>query len=119
MRCPSLKTLRAMPGLDKLADPDGSARAVRVAMLKCAGGVLSPMGAMIEIDKALDGFGVVEVSRDRNSGRAALYTPRFFYSNQGDTYTTTIVFYVPTRSFRVTSWGDVVEADERRGIKYA
>lgn len=40
------------------------------------------------------------------------------YVNHGDTYTPTIVRTAPNH-YRVACWGDVVEAAERRGIRFA
>jgi hypothetical protein len=36
----------------------------------------------------------------------------FYYHNTGDTYASTLVFY--RRRWRVSSWGDMVEAHERK-----
>ena len=36
------------------------------------------------------------------------------YLNTGDTYAPTILFLHETRAFRVSSWGDFVETNERR-----
>lgn len=43
--------------------------------------------------------------------------PEFSYLNAGDTYAETLVRY-RSGTYRVTTWGDVVEAMERRGVKF-
>jgi hypothetical protein len=56
------------------------------------------------LNEVLDGCGVeyVEAGRGRKS-------PAFEYVNFGDTYDTTIVYFPDRRTWRVTSWGDIVE----------
>lgn len=125
--CPSLKTLRSIPWLGKLHnDPEQVVRTVRRFMrhsaldpqnYRSAGYTIKAAEHVLDtLNKVLETYGVESVCRDAYS--MSLSATRFLYLNTGDTYTTTILFYVPTRSWRVTTWGDVVEADERRGIKY-
>jgi len=60
----------------------------------------------------LDGNGV-EKLRSRN-GRAVAY-----HVNMGGTYDTTLIHQVaPTERFLVGSWGDWLEAQERRGNRF-
>lgn len=121
---PSLATLRKIPWLNKLHhDPELVCRAVRRVM---RGAALDPHcyrqgdfrlhdaeAVLAILDPLLETFGVESAAR-----RPGESPTRFVYLNTGDTYTATLLFYVPTHSWRVTSWGDVVEADERRGVKY-
>lgn len=55
------------------------------------------------------GFGV-EVLRGRK--RSA------YYANNGQTYDPTLMFVPSTGRFHVGSWGDWVEAEERRGNRF-
>jgi hypothetical protein len=43
--------------------------------------------------------------------------PEFTYLNAGDAYAETLVRY-RSGTYRATSWGDVVEAMERRGVNF-
>lgn len=119
---PSLATLRKIGWLNKLhVSPETAARAIRRVMRGAAldpycyaQGSMRIASAAAVLDKLnplLETFGVERIA-DADDRL------RFVYLNTGDTYTATIGFYVPTRSWRVTSWGDVVEADERNGVKY-
>jgi hypothetical protein len=49
--------------------------------------------------------------------RRSCTVPEFVYLNAGDTYAPTLVRY-RSGTYRVTSWGEVVESMERRGIKF-
>lgn len=62
-------------------------------------------------DDLLRGHGVesVELRTRRGPGRL-----RFDYVNFGDTYVETLLYDYNAHRFRVTSWGDLVEAWERR-----
>lgn len=104
-RIPSVRTLQSIPWLEKVGDATEIARAARKILLAWAEGHASRDVTLHDLNDLLGCFGVVS-------------TERFSYLNTGDTYTPTILFYFPSASFRVTSWGDVVEADERRGFKY-
>lgn len=55
----------------------------------------------------LEGHGV-EAIRCPSRGLLAVYV------NTGDTYSTTLLCHIPTGAWRVTTWGDYVEAFERR-----
>ncbi len=123
-RVPSVRTIReGLRWLDKEGDPDVLARQIRKILRACVtdpvnqwtgGGCRADPAhdALDKISKLTRCFGVEALAR------APGERPRAYYVNTGDTYTATIAFYVPTRTFRVTSRGDIVEADERRGIKY-
>ena len=64
---------------------------------------------MSAINEILGGFGVEGVFSDSDM------EPEFSYVNMGDTYDPTIVRY--QGSFRVTSWGEMVEYLEAQGIE--
>lgn len=122
-RVPSVQAIKAIGWLDKVGDPDEIARKVR-KVLRAA--VCAPENqaldgtikrraaweALMEIDKILRTHGVEELSRKAGG------PGRHYYCNTGDTYTATILFSCVSGSFRVACWGDVVEAEERRGIRY-
>lgn len=67
-------------------------------------------GAMSRANDLLRGHGVeqLDVLTRRRGRRRALYV------NQGDTYNNTLIYDLYTARFLVTSWGDLVEAWERR-----
>jgi hypothetical protein len=68
--------------------------------------------ALMEVSKLTRCYGVEALAREPGS------RPRHYYVNTGDTYTATITYSLISGTFRVTSWGDIVETEERRGIKY-
>ena len=130
MSIPSVKTIRQIEWLDKLADtdPDEAVTVVRQAMEWAETGVVKPtLAAFIEaaewpisgrftretrvrraleiIDDVLETFGV-EYAHGRGGG--------LLYANTGETYSTTIIYDMKTGNWRVTSWGDIVEANEYR-----
>jgi len=59
------------------------------------------------MDETFETFGV-EPLRNRDGDCVAEYL------NTGDSYAPTILFLHETRAFRVSSWGDFVETNERR-----
>lgn len=67
---------------------------------------------MCAIDEVLGGFGV-EAIRGRYVDRYH-HDIQAAYVNMGDTYNTTILLDHETDSYRLTSWGDWVEANERK-----
>lgn len=122
-RVPSVQTIKAIGWLNKVGDPDEIARKVRKVLLaavrapenRALDGTIkrrAAWDALVEVDKILETHGVEVLARE--SGAPA----RHYYCNAGDTYTATILFSCVSGSFRVACWGDVVEAEERRGIKY-
>ena len=60
-----------------------------------------------EADKAVEGYGI-EAIRCPNRGLLAVYV------NTGDTYSPTLLCNIATGAWRITTWGDYVEAYERR-----
>lgn len=63
-----------------------------------------PLTALRSINTVMNGFGVEHVARGNNR-----QSPAFDYVNTGETYATTLVYFPQSESFRVTSWGDIVE----------
>jgi hypothetical protein len=61
------------------------------------------------LNELLECFGV-EAFNSRESRMHAIAE----YLNTGDTYSTTILFRHDTGTFRLTSWGDFLEANEKR-----
>lgn len=57
------------------------------------------------LNEVLEGYGIEYVA----AGRGAK-SPAFEYVNFGDTYATTLVYFPARGTWRVTSWGDIVEA---------
>ena len=71
-----------------------------------------PIRFMDQADSILGGSGVERIAS--SNGRAVAY-----YVNMGDTYDTTLVYQkAPTARFFVGSWGDWLEAQERRGNRF-
>ena len=60
-----------------------------------------------EADRAIEGYGV-EAIRCPNRGLLAVYV------NTGDTYSQTLLCNIATGAWCITTWGDYVEAFERR-----
>lgn len=58
-------------------------------------------------DKAIQGHGVESI-RCPSRGLMAVYV------NTGDTYSATLLCNISTGAWRITTWGDYVEAFERR-----
>ena len=113
MNLPSVKTLQA-----RLFISRDKARAVRAAMEHYRRGDYDNSNAhpsfavyevMQDIDKILETCGVEYIHGSGNDSMQGLY-----YCNTGDTYKTTVVFDEKTERFRVSSWGDIVEKQERR-----
>lgn len=65
------------------------------------------------INVVIEGFGVEAIFSQRSCTQ-----PYAEYVNLGDTYTTTLVYLLGSERWRVASWGDVVEAAERKGIRF-
>jgi len=66
---------------------------------------------MQRVDEILEGYGIEGL--ESVNGRAHAY-----YVNMGDTYAPTILLDTSSDSVRVTSWGDWVEAQERKGNRF-
>jgi hypothetical protein len=127
-RVPSVRTiLDGLRWLDKEGDPDKLAREIR-KILRAAvtnpenlamDGTIRPRyarEALERVNRLTRCHGVEDLVRDRFSVNQC--HPRYYYVNTGDTYTATIAYSLVSGTFRVTSWGDIVETEERRGIKY-
>ena len=69
--------------------------------------------ALEAANELLDGHWVEAISVEGDSYTAR---PRIVYVNQGDTYTATLLRV--GGSWRVGSWGDALEALERRGVRF-
>lgn len=120
LRLPSVKTLVD----SKLVDSPEQARTLRRMMRHPSKGLPPATQKWAEscynppeiqelrmriADELTEGHGV-EYCRARNGSG-------FSYVNQGDTYNSTIV-RTGKGNYRVACWGDVVEAWERRGIRF-
>ncbi len=69
------------------------------------------LGKLVAADKALGNHGVEWLAFECQHDE--YHDPDgFYYSNAGDTYNATLVLYQGT--YRVTTWGDMVEQHERR-----
>lgn len=102
-RVPSMQALQeAFPQ----ADSDALARFRDIARRK-------PwrLGAQ-EADRAIEGYGVESI-------RCPVHGLQAVYVNTGDTYSATLLCNIATGAWRITTWGDYVEAYERRHGKHA
>lgn len=115
MRLPSIKTLEsAFPGKGKyLRTLLESARAVREhpAAIARRGECLHPPSLLDQrlhaLNAAAETFGVEYIAHRDDTYHD---TYGLEYLNTGDTYTPTLIFDHARHSWRVCSWGDVVEA---------
>lgn len=64
------------------------------------------------VNVALDGHGAEAIFGD------CVYRPDLVYINLGDTYATTLLYDYTRTRWSIGSWGDWIEAQERRGIRY-
>lgn len=68
--------------------------------------------AMLRANSVLNGHGVEAIRGD------SPYEPAALYVNMGDTYTATILYDRDANTFHVTSYGDWIESQERRGRRF-
>ena len=68
--------------------------------------------ALEEINKLLHGYGVEPVRDNEFSGYYC--DIGLLYVNMGDTYDMTVIYDTRNDSFKVCSWGDIVERDMNR-----
>lgn len=73
-------------------------------------------GNMEIANKAIEGFGV-EAIRDNQWGEFYLDIG-ILYVNTGDTYSPTVLYDTRKGKFYVTTYGDYIEHEERRGRKF-
>ena len=106
MRLPSVKTLKTC------WTPD-TARAVRKALEKADPGLPRTIDdALDTVNTLIGGYGV-EAIRD-DEWTTYYLDIGLLYVNAGDPYITTIVYDTRKQNFYCTSWGDVVEKQEKR-----
>jgi hypothetical protein len=123
MSVPSVKTIKQIDWLDKLAEPDLAVTVVRQAMEWAEGAgakpalkryadeqgfTLAPRSysgrvyrALEIMDAALETFGV-ESAAGRGGG--------IMYANTGEIYAPTVIFDEKSETWKVTSVGDLVES---------
>lgn len=70
-----------------------------------------PSRKLYIIDRLVNGFGVETI---RSSNDTCFYFYGISYVNTGDTYTTTLCYDHGKRKWLLRSWGDIVEANEKR-----
>ena len=97
MRLPSVKTLCELK--DVTPEIARQMRAVMAGPKKVDG-----LTRMQRLDALYGSCGVEYIP----CGKGAC-SPAFYYCNAGDTYAPTIVKFAGTNTFRVTTWGDIVE----------
>ncbi len=89
-------------GDDYRRNPEAACRKA----LRLTRGISRPSRRLRAIDRLLGMHGVESV-RTRNGGHG------FSYANTGDSYACTVVLFA-SGTFRVSSWGDIVERDNGR-----
>jgi hypothetical protein len=115
MPTPSLKTIESMLGdvlMQEYGESRGPAGAIKDVMER-TGHDRSVERSMDRINNLLHGYGVEAIRGDVS------YEPFWMdavalYVNMGDTYIPTVLYDVPKYAFRVMSWGDWVEINQRR-----
>jgi len=108
MRYPSVKTLLELTGGD---------RSIALAVRKVLDGrTRTPRDGELEaVSDLIGGYGVEHVLYDCVDSSESFYAEGFLYVNTGDTYNVTLALVENSDTpFRVTTWGDLVEAHERR-----
>jgi len=97
---PSVKTL-----VDRLRITAAQAKELRKLMAD------AKVSRVLEAaDKVMGGYGVEYIASSEDTMRSR---DGLEYVNMGDTYTTTLVYDHDGNRYKVVTWGDLVEADER------
>jgi vacuolar-type H+-ATPase subunit E/Vma4 len=97
--------------LKGIRDPE-SYESVRKWVSQCHNRPSTGELKMEAANEILDGSGVEAIFSDDS-----VTQPRYAYVNMGDTYTTTVVRERGGK-YLLAAWGDLIERDERRGIRY-
>jgi len=98
----SAKVVRGL--IDGTLDPDDTSTAVREWTRQCYNQPSKHERVMCAINDVLKGYGVEAIHTNRGVAE---------YVNFGDTYALTVLYF--QGRYMVTSWGDFVERQERRG----
>lgn len=112
MRLPSVKTLLNL-GISEL-----QASLCRVVLEKYSNPqkALDVISETILSDDGSNGFHGVECIRSEKDTMYEFHGIE--YLNTGETYQTTLLYDYHTQTYRVQSWGDCVEIQERNGRKF-
>lgn len=70
------------------------------------------------VDVLLETHGVEALFATGGRKSQRIGWPEFTYCNAGDTYATTLVFDHRTDAVLITTWGDMLESCERRGVTF-
>ena len=109
---PSVKTIMCGLG-DTLRKEYGDKAIVQAKNIRLAMQAdWDPDNALDEINKILKGYGV-EAIRD-NDWASYFCDIGLLYVNLGDTYIPTVVYDTRKKRFIITSWGNIIESNERR-----
>jgi len=106
-RAPSIKRLTESLNITR-----EQAKLVRASIHNANLDGMSIQTAMDIIDKALETHGV-EVIRQEDIWNKFWCDARYVYCNTGETYCPTIVYDVDIEQFLLTSWGDLVERNNK------
>ena len=98
MRLPSVKTLRTIAPT--------AANTLRFVLQQYEEDKSTLQQTMEEANVIIDGHGVEYIRHKKDSSKFAFGIE---YVNMGDTYRTTLLFDHAVGSFKVGSWGDIVE----------
>jgi len=121
MMLPSRKTLEAaFPGkgkeLRELLEKKRKTRdyaSVRELEAQCYNPPKYMHRLEIALNEILEGYGTEAIFGDSDAMQ-----PAAAYINMGDTYTATLLYDYTRGRWLVTSWGDWVESQERKGVHY-
>lgn len=97
--------MRAAPSLPRLMEAFRLTREEAEHLRACL-----HAGKMARVD--LPGFYGVETVLSADQSRVL-----FYYLNTGDTYSPTVCRYAGSSRYIISTWGDCVEALERRGVR--
>jgi hypothetical protein len=114
---PSLKTLRDVFGQSFRHDygedlAEKNLKELREALVLWREHRLSSKHMMQLANMFLKGHGIEYLESENERAKA-------YYVNTGDTYNATLLLDIPRNRVWATTWGDWVEAEERRGNKFA
>lgn len=115
---PSEKVLQQMLSdvLQKApGDPRENLKRLRGMLVQWRDGRIKSRTLLEYANTILDGHGVEYIRSDRDDQWDAHGA---YYVNMGDTYVPTILLDLDRDRVWATSWGDWVEAEERRGKKF-
>ena len=112
---PSLKRLRDVFGQQFRHDYGNEAgqklRELRRTLVAWRDQKANSQDTLEKANEYLEGFGIEYLESVNERARA-------YYINMGDTYNSTLVLDIPRYRIWATTWGDWLEAEERKGNRF-